>query len=240
MTTVNDLEKVLAGELPKAVACDYLRLYLAEIEWDPHIDKLYAQLRRQYRNPEELSQAMRKRICCAMLLRAKQPTVPLDAENPESLLFRVKSFHQYNDEEWFTLFQNVVKRDLEIQRWRRQALALGVVDQIQFQPFYRQAYNWMYSKAEEGGFITEANKETIESRLRRLTQAYGGSVICNIFSRHNDAIKRVLNWRSGYFLERQIFIVYTPEQVMKIKKLELEQTNTRLIKNVVLNLKGEI
>jgi hypothetical protein len=34
-------------------------------------------------------------------------------------------------------------------------------------------------------------------------------------------IEKVLNWRSGYFIEKEIYKVYSLEQILKIKKAEL-------------------
>lgn len=228
-----NLEAVVRGEsLPKAVANTYLRLYVAEIDWEPHINTLYARLSKKL-SGDVLTDMLRKVISCTILLRAFQPSVPLDETTPESLLFSVHKFHQLNEHDWFARLQKVIKRDLEIQEWRKQALALGVVDPIDYQPFYRQAFNWMFEKAREKGDMNDDNRrELINNRFRRLVQAYGGSVICNMFTRHDESIKRVLNWRSGYFLERQIFQVYTVDQVLKIKKLELEKTNQKLVKKI--------
>lgn len=219
------------GKLPKAVASTYLRLYVAEVEWDQHIAVLYSRLKKKY-SGESLNEMVRNVISCTILLRAVQSSVPLDETSPESLLFSVHKFHQFGEQDWFARLQKVIKRDLEIQEWRKQVLSLGVVDPIDFQPYYRQAFNWMFEKAEKTGSLKDQNKELLDNRFRRLVQAYGGSVICNMFTRHDEAIKRVLNWRSGYFLERQIFQVYNVDQIMKIKKLELDKTNAKLVKKV--------
>lgn len=231
--TREDLEKVIQDNaLPINVASEYLRLYVAEIEWDTPIQRLYKRVQGKH-DANSLPKVMRRILSCAILLRAFEPSVPLDSSNPDSLLFRVSTYHQFKEKDWFEQLQLVIKKDLAIQDWRKQVLGLGVVERIDFQPYYRQAFNWMMAKAEEEGVHTEEDKELIENRFRRLVQAYGGSVICNIFTRHTDVIKKVLNWRSGYFLERQIFQVYTVQQVLKIKKLELERTNSQLVKQVV-------
>lgn len=231
LTTPAMLEVVDEGKLPISVASTYLRLYVAEIDWDPHIKVLYERMKRHY-SDEALAEMMRKVLSCTILLRAFQPSVPLDVSNPETLLFSVHKFHQFGEKEWFKQFQGVVKFDLEVQEWRRQALEIGVVDRIEFAMYPRQAFNWIFDKAQEGGWVNDSNREILKVRFRRLVQAYGGMVICNIFTRHQEAIARVLNWRSGYFLERQIFKVYTPDQVCKIKALELEKTNSTLVKKV--------
>lgn len=224
-------EVVQEDKLPLAVADMYLRLYVAEIDWAHQISVLYNRVSKQ--NVQDVNSFMRQVIACTILLRAYQPSVPLDPHSPESLLFSIHKFHQFQEKDWFAQLQSVIKRDIEIQDWRRQALSLGVVEKIEFQPYYRQAFNWLYGKAEDEGTTQKQNDlELVSARFRKLVQAYGGSVICNVFTRHPDAVKRVLNWRSGYFFERQIFRVYSIDQVMKIKKLELEKTNNKLVKKV--------
>lgn len=223
-------EVVENSKLPISVANMYLRLYVAEIDWENQISVLYNRMAK--RNQDNVNDLMRKIISCTILLRAYQPSVPLDLSSPESLLFSVHKFHQFDEKDWFSQLQSVIKRDILIQDWRKQALSLGIVDKIEFQPYYRQAYNWLFSKAEEDNSLNKDNKDLISIRFRRLVQAYGGSVICNVFTRHQDSVKKVLNWRSGYFFERQIFRIYNIDQVLKIKKLELDKTNVQLVKKV--------
>lgn len=229
--SVDSLREVVEKDkLPLSVASMYLRLYVAEIDWEQQISVLYSRMSKK--NIQDVNSFMRQVIACTILLRAYQPSVPLDSQSPESLLFSIHKFHQFEEKDWFAQLQSVIKRDIEIQDWRKQALALGIVDKIEFQPYYRQAYNWLYGKAEDEGVTGKENVDLISIRFRKLVQAYGGSVICNIFTRHPEAIKKILNWRSGYFFERQIFKIYTIDQVLKIKKLELDKTNNKLVKKV--------
>ncbi len=105
-------------------------------------------------------------------------------------------------------------------------LSIGVIDPIEFQPFTRQAFNWLYEQATKTGVVTKES----EKRFRNLVWIYGGMAISNIFTRHEVKLKKVLNWRSGYFFERVLHEVYTFDQLQKIKQLELERTSEKLIR----------
>ena len=74
--------------------------------------------------------------------------------------------------------------------------------------------------------------EPLKNKLSNLVKAYGGATICNMFVNHKLNIDKVLNWRSGYFFEKQIYKVYSFEQISKIKTAELNKTNQKYIKKV--------
>lgn len=201
----------------------YLNIYVGSSEWRKHLLSLWPKVNKD-------KDTMRKMVACTILLPAEETHIVADP--PHRLLFGIRSFDQYKEKDWFKEFQKVVTRDSEIEQYRMKALGLGVIDPIDFAPNTRQAFNWLYGKAEDSGVITTDNKDDIVRRFKNLVLAYGGAVICNIFTRHDDALKKIPNWRSGYFFERAIFDVYKPEQVFKIKKMELDQTSERLVKRI--------
>lgn len=227
-----ELKKVVEqGKLPKVVAEKYLAIYLGDSNWGRHWDTLVGRLQKKY-SGTELGDAVKRQIGCAILLPSTNKGVHVDSAHPENLLFQCASFHQFHDQDWFKELQEVISRDLQIQEWRNQALSLGVVDPLEYAPYCRQAFNWLYGKAEDSGHVTAETKEDIVRRCKNIVWAYGGACITNIFLRHEEDLKKVANWRTGYFFERVIFDVYTPDQVLKIKKADLDKTNSRLIKKI--------
>lgn len=229
-----DLSRVVKeGVLPGTVAQKYLTLYLGEADWLQHIDAVWARLQRRNDRvtKEELVGLMRRAIACAVLLPTYDKT-KLNFERPEELLNRVPFWDQYRERDWFQELRKVIARDIQIQGWRNQALHLGVIDPLEYAPYTRQAFNWLYEKAVDTGCVNDANKDDVSRRHANMVKVYGGACITNVFVKHQELVKKVLNWRSGYFFEHTIFDVYSPEDVMKIKRMELAKTNSKLVKRV--------
>lgn len=221
-----DIRELLdEGTLSLSLAEYYLNIYVGESDWQKHMVEIWGRIK----NTSDAQERMRRIISCTILLPSEEKLV---ADPPHRLLFGITSFTQFNEKDWFKQLQEVVAHDEEIAQWRMQALGLGVIDPIDFAPNTRQAFNWLYLKAEESGVVTPASKEVIMKRFKNLVIAYGGAVICNIFTRHDDHLKKIVNWRSGYFFERIIYDVYKPQQVLKIKKMELDRTSERLVKRI--------
>jgi site-specific DNA recombinase len=129
-------------------------------------------------------------------------------------------------------FMEILKEDLDISIKRNEIIKFGVIDPIDVSPITRQAYNWIYEKVSEEEFQDKESFEAVKEKIKNLVRAYGGAVICNVFLKHKKNIDDVLNWRSGYFLEKQIHKVYSMDQIVKIKKAELSKTNSKYIKKV--------
>jgi hypothetical protein len=228
------LEQVLEEDkLSIEVMKQYLSLYLGESEeyWQPHLEALYKRLRRNT-SKENAAKVFRTTVCCAILIRAFYRSVPLDSEHPETLLFSCGKYHQFKERDWFDDFKKVIKRDLEIQKFRDQVLQLGVIDPIDYQPYCRQAYRWLLEQAEESGSIRPDNKATIEKSMRNIVYRYGGMVVSNVFTRNREVLSKVVNWNTGYFVERMLFNVYTPQQILKIKQDEITDTPPNLVKKI--------
>lgn len=224
-----DLQSVIvSGDLYPNIANRYLNIYVGFADWDSAMRKVYT-------SPKvgQDSTLMKKVISAAILLPLDDKSTYIDPEHPENLLLKMPYYQQLNDKDWFAEFQKICSQDSVIDAHRRAAYALGVITPFEYSPITRQAYNWLYMKAEDSGVIdSEERKKDISERFKNLVTAYGGAVICNVFSRHESALKKVVNWRTGYFFEKIIYEVYTPEQILKIKKSELDSTNQRLVKSV--------
>lgn len=216
---------VVENELPPNVAMEYLNIYVGNSGWEENLKKLVA-----FTRGKNLEKIRRQIICCGILLPSIERNT--NVEPYDTYLRRLCGWAQVKDKDWFAMFQEVVKQDVAITDRRIMALGLGVIDPIEYAPNTRQAYNWLYMKAEEAGAITSESKEDVKLRFQNLVKAYGGAVICNIFTRHEGELRKVLNWRSGYFFERVLWDVYTLDQVKKIKQKELDTTSERLVKRI--------
>lgn len=146
------------------------------------------------------------------------------------ILFWCPTWNQYREKDWFSLLKDVVKKDIEIQNNHKQLLNLGVIDPIDYSPITRQAYNWLFSRAETDGVVNDKTKDTISKKMQNLIRLYGGAVISNLFTNHTNNVDKVFNWRSGYFFEKEIYNVYTFEQIKKIKSKEIEKLNPKYVK----------
>ena len=223
---LNDV--IQSGNLDLITASKYLNIYVGFADWESAIKKLFA-------SPKvSQDKALTKKIISAtILLPFDDKSTYIDPEHPENLLLKMPYYQQLGDKDWFADFQKICIADSVIDAHRRSAYALGIVTPFEYSPITRQAYNWLYTKAEDSGATgSDERKKDISERFKNLVTAYGGAVICNVFSRHETSLKKVINWRTGYFFEKVMYEIYTPEQILKIKKSELDSTNEKLVKSV--------
>lgn len=223
-------KELLEGTLDIKAAERYLTIYLGtptQGTWEGHIEELYR--RHQPKQKEEIAKWMRNTIACAILLPLHDQ---VNTDQPENVLHKCPYWRQINERDWFAELQKVAKEDLAIIENRAKMLSLGVIEPLAWQPYTRQAYNWLYARAEDSGAVTEASKEAIRSRMSNVVYAYGGMVVCGVFEKSPDWVKRVNNWRTGYFFEKTIYKVFSADDMYKIKKRELEKSNEKLVKSV--------
>lgn len=214
--------------LPLTVAEKYLSLYVGEIEWTPHISNLYKNFSNKLKNEDLAKHNVKKAISCATLLPLiKKTAIP---DPPSNLLFWCTAWQEFDEFEWFDLLLEVIKEDLTIATNRNKLINIGIIDPIDVSPITRQAYNWLYDKA--CNEYREEISDSLKAKLLNLVKAYGGAVVCNIFVNHKLNIEKVLNWRSGYFFEKQIHKVYSLDQLVKIKTTELNKTNQKYIRKI--------
>lgn len=222
-------KELLEGTLDVNAAERYLRIYLGDPttgDWQSHIQELY---RRQQPKQEDIGAFMRNTIACAIMLPLHDKP---NLDEPEQLLHKVPYWRQINERDWFAELQKVAKTDLEIMEHRAKMLSLGVIEPLAWQQYTRQAYNWLVARAEESGAITDESRDLVKRRMSNLVYAYGGVVVCGVFDKSPDWVKKVTNWRTGYFFEKTIYKVFTPDEMYKIKKRELEKSNEKLVKSV--------
>jgi hypothetical protein len=219
--------------LPVDVAEKYLNIYIGEADWKTHISKLWTNFENKNKNAYTSREDVKRAIACAALLPTLEKT---NIPDPVHLiLFWCPTWNQYREKDWFCLFRDTVMKDIEIQKNHKQLLILGVIDPIDYSPITRQAYNWLFSHAESSGAVNEKTKDTVSKKMQNLIRLYGGAVISNIFTNHKNFVDKVFNWRSGYFFERQIYNVYTFDQIQRIKSKEIEKLNPKFVKTLLVN-----
>jgi len=214
--------------LPIELAEDYLKIYVADIEWKTHINKLWKNFSNKKLGDEECKALVKKAISCAVLLPSLENTQIPDP--PQSLLFWCTAWAQFNERDWFELFKETVEKDIFIKNSRKKIIEAGIIDPIDYSPLTRQAYNWLYDKAESTGSINDNNKDVVIKKLKNIVTIYGGTVISSIFVSHPQSIEKVTNWRSAYFFEKEIYKIYSIEKILKIKNMEFTKTNPNYIK----------
>lgn len=219
---------ILDGTMSFDLAEKYLNIYLGEANWKEKIAQLWTVQKKKLGDEQKAKEFVKKSVACACLspIVNKSP-IP---EEKHVLLFWVSGWPQYNERDWFQSLRDIVKKDLEIENNRKKILSLGIFEQIDMSPITRQAYNWLYEKLDKEKFSSEDKKMEAVEKIKNLVKIYGGAVICNIFTNYNLNVDKVLNWRSGYFIEREIYKVYSTDQIVKIKKAELSKTNPNYIK----------
>lgn len=228
---IQSLEAVVKdGTVSFDVAEKYLNLYIGEADWKEKIGQLWSVQKRKIKDEDKAKEFVKKSVACACLSPViNKVSIP---DEKHVLLFWVSGWPQFNERDWFALFQDVVKKDIEIEKNRRKVLKLGIFDQIDMSPLTRQAYNWVYDKLEKESFPSEDQKYAAIEKIKNLVKIYGGAIICNVFTNYSSHVDKVLNWKSGYFIEREIYKVYTLDQLIKIKTTEINKTNKNYIKTV--------
>jgi hypothetical protein len=227
--SLQELTKVTEqGILSIDTAQKYLNVYIGDSDWSKHINQLWLNLEAKNKNLDLSKEDIKRIIACTMLLPTYEKTTIPDPVH--LILFWCTTWGQLKEKDWFSLLQDVVKKDILIQNNRKNLLDIGVIDPIDYSPLTRQASNWLYAEAENSGAINDSNRKEITTKLQNLVRIYGGAVISNIFTNHKNSLNKILNWRSGYFFEREIYNVYSYDQILKIKQLELQKLNPKYIK----------
>jgi len=222
------LEVVNEGALPIDVAQKYLSLYISDIDWKPHISQLWNNGLKKFRNETVAKDYVKKAVACATILPLTQKiSIP---EVPSNLLFWCTGWKQFDENDWFDIFQSVVKEDVEIISKRNKSISLGVISRVDAVPMTRQAYNWLYEKCVENN--SSENLNGLSDKMINIVRAYGGAVVCNVFVNHRHRVDNVFNWRSGYFFEKEIHKIYSVDDIIKIKAKELSKINPKYIKKV--------
>jgi hypothetical protein len=207
----------------------YLTLYLGEADWSEKISQLWAVQSKRH-GEEKAKEIVKKSIACACLSPIINKTNIPDENHV--LIFWVSGWPQFHERDWFSMLKDVVKSDLEIEKNRSLIMQLGIFEQIDIPPLTRQAYNWLYEKLDEEKFSSQDQKEKCVTKMKNLVRIYGGAVICNVFTNYSSQIEKVLNWKSGYFIEKEIYKVYSLDQIIKIKNAEMQKTNSNYIRKI--------
>lgn len=225
------LQKAISSQsLEINLADKYLRLYVSDIDWLPHISSLWQNVQKKNMSQEEKKSFIKQSISSTILNPYLYNTqIP---NPPHNLLFWTNSWKQFSENDWFLILLDIFKEDLRIANSRISLIKLGIIDPVDLSPLTRQAFNWLYEKAQEKNEINQDNKDILILKFKNLVRAYGGAVICSIFSKYGNNVDKVLNWRSGYFFEKEIHKVYSLDQIAKIKKSELNKTNSTYIRKV--------
>lgn len=228
---IEDLEKIVNGDtLPTDVADAYLKIYVSDIDWKVHIGRLWLNTKSKFPDVDQAKLHMKKTIACTTLMPYYDKTIIPDP--PQNLLFWIPSWNQFSEKDWLDLYKKMIKSDIDIRKSRKEMLALGVVEAIDYVPLTRQAFNWLYSKAEDTNCITDENKKEVINKFQNLVKIYGGAIICNVFSKHESNITKIPNWRTGYFIEKEIYKIYTIDQIKKIKQTEISKIDSKYIKTL--------
>lgn len=207
----------------------YLTLYLGEADWQEKLGQLWS-VQKKKLGEDKAKEFVKKSVACACL----SPVINSAAipEQNHVLLFWVSGWAQFNERDWFGLFKDVVKNDIDIEKNRMLILKEGLFDHIDIPPLTRQAFNWIYERLERENFSSQLKKSEAVQKITNLVRIYGGAVICNLFTNYSSRIDKVLNWRSGYFIEKEIYKIYSVDQIIKIKKAEIQKTNSNYIKTI--------
>lgn len=228
---IQSLEAVVqSGTVSFDVAEKYLSLYIGESDWKEKLGQLWTVQKKKLKDEEKAKEFVKKSIACACLSPIiNKVTIP---DEKHVLLFWVSGWPQFHERDWFAMFQDVIKKDIEIEKSRRKIIQLGIFDQLDMSPLTRQAYNWIYDRLDREFYLSIDKKNEAIEKIKNLVKIYGGAIICNLFTNYSSHVDKILNWRSGYFIEREIHKVYSFDQITKIKLAEINKTNKNYIRMI--------
>lgn len=214
------------GELTPPLAARYLTHSYGDRDWEGKLKELAEHIKKRNKNGAK-SDLMRT-IAFAFYLPIVQRSMDPNQED-ESILFRGRYFRQFHDRDWFSDLRSLAEHDLKIADWRASVARAGIISHVQYQPFARQAFGWLTAKAEEVGAI-HADKNKVRDRHWKFVQVYGGAPINALFGKGD--LQRVANWATPYFVERAIYHAYSVDEVLNMKKAELNKTSSTLIQKI--------
>lgn len=222
------------NKLPQDIVETLLTIYLGEDEdWWGCVDRLRKQLLKKKGEKDtdnDVIDRLKNVVSFAILMQSHDRSIRIDHEHPQNNLFWAVGYHQLGQKDWFQELKSVVRKDMEIAKHRKRILHLGVIDPIEYHPYSRQAYKWICEAVE--GTNIELNP-TRQSKIRKFVMTYGGAVVSHVLYKNRPLVdRRVINWRTTYFLERVIHEVYDVEQIVKIKENDLKSTNPDWVKQV--------
>jgi len=120
---MKDLKEVVEnGSVSIEVMQKYLSLYIADIDWTPHVSQLWGNAIRKLKDPEQAKSHVKRAVACATILPLVQKvSIP---EMPSNLLFWCTGWKQFNESDWFDIFRGIVKEDLDIIEKRNKFIRL--------------------------------------------------------------------------------------------------------------------
>lgn len=209
----------------------YLKIYNADIDWTPHMVALRKNVQKQIPDTDAARIEVRNRISYTILQPAYDKSCLTDPR--QNLLFWCYKYHGYLDKDWYAEYVKIFNQDQSRIATRDAALALGFVYPVKYNPVWRQAGNWLIEHANDDPLTEDA--ETAATKLENLLLIYGGQIVSNVFQKPELApqIKKIANWRTGYFFERLIHRVYKPEEILRIKQNDIDvvkRADERLVK----------
>ena len=222
------------NKLTKEIGEKLLTIYLGEDEnWWECVNRLHKQLLKKKGEKDtanDVADRLKNVVSFAILMQSHDRSIRIDREHPQNNLFWAVGYHQLEQKDWLEELKRVVKKDVEIANSRKQILQLGVIDPIEYHPYSRQAYKWICEAAEATNIDLNPTRK---SKYRKFVMTYGGAVVSHVLYKNRPLVdRRVVNWRTTYFLERAIHEVYQLDQILKIKENDLKSTNPDWVKQV--------
>lgn len=210
-------------DITSEILAKYLSIYVADIDWGPHLNNLYQRNRGD-------AEATKKRAVQGLLLPFYEGKYLID-NKPEDILF--KKYTSFADRDWESEFRKILQQDQKITEFRNKLLDLGIIYPIEYNPNTRQAFRWLRERSEVAGEYTDKTPILFSN----FVYAYGGAAICNIFLKPELETKliKLYSWRTAYFFEKLIYEVYTQDQILKIKTHEIEKvqkSDSNLVKKI--------
>ena len=197
----------------------YLKIYNANIDWVPHLTKLFDQLKNKSGDAMRAKNESREHAAFTILYPAQDKNALTDP--PFKLLFYAQKHDGRGTRDWLAELVKVAKKDKEIKEIREELVQLGIVDPIFYIPRWRQAFLWLMDQVEGSGLepVHPVNKN-----FENLVKYYGGTIVGSLFEpQFKNQIAKIPNWRTPYFFEHLIHKTYKKDELVKIRTHDIQE-----------------
>ncbi len=206
----------------------YLSIYYSDqVEWEEQLKRLSRQVSDSSRRRKQAAYTI-----LAPYLHKTAKTTPI-----ESLLFVCNKWADYDDLDWVDKLEETYYEDIATEALRAELLALGYIHPIEHDPRCRQALKWLCEQAgkqDEIALSPPQTKSSITNKYKGLIYTYGPSSVCALFQKpelKQQLLNNVHNWKTAYFVEKELRKHNTPKQLIERKSIDLNRTNKELIAN---------
>jgi len=204
----------------------YLSIYYSDqVEWADQLTKLQGRIKDSDRRRKQAAYTI-----LAPYLHRVKATTPVEA-----LLFACFKFSDYDEIDWVRELEVTFEQDKHTKALQSRLLSMGYIHPLEHDARCNQALRWLCEQASRQDDIVTAPaavKAGVTNKYKNLIYVYGPSSICSLFQRpelKQSLLHNVHNWKTSYFIEKELLKANNDQQLMDRKELDLRRTQKDLV-----------